>query len=88
MDNEIKNGLPENNAKEITKIIKYGSRIIGYEIENGHQLDKAAAIEMAKKGEIKGVTVGISSKGDEYLRSLSDDNEENNLRNLPTINVR
>lgn len=88
MNNEIKNELNKDNAKQITKVIKYGSKIMGYEIENGHQIGKAAAIEMAKNGEIKGVTVGISSKGDEYLRSLPDDNEENNLNNLPTINVR
>lgn len=84
----MKNEINKNNSKQITKVIKYGSKIMGYEIENGHQIGKAAAIEMAKKGEIKGVTVGISSKGDEYLRSLPDDNAENNLSNLPTINVR
>lgn len=79
---------PKNDAKEITGVIKYGSRIVGYEIENGHQLDKAAAVEMAKNGEIKGVAVSVSAKGDEYLRSLPDDNESNNLRNLPTIKIK
>ena len=48
MNNETKNDLNKENAKQITKVIKYGSKIMGYEIENGHQIGKAAAIEMAK----------------------------------------
>ena len=36
---------------------------------------------MAKMGEIAGVAVA-TNKGNEYLRSLPDDNENNNLGNL------
>lgn len=79
---------PNDDANEITGVIKYGSRIVGYEIQNGHQVDKAAAIEMAKNGELKGVAISVSAKGDEYLRSLPDDNESNNLSNLPTITIK
>lgn len=78
---------PKADAHEITKVVKHGSRIVGYELENGHQVDKFAAVEMAKNGEIKDVGVSVSSKGEEYLRSLPDDNESNNLRNLPTIKI-
>ena len=40
---------------------------------------------MAKMGEISGVAVA-SRKGNEYLRSLPDDKEDNKLGNLPSIN--
>ena len=39
---------------------------------------------MAKAGEIKGVGIA-HRKGSEYLKSLPDDTEENNLGNLPSI---
>ena len=39
---------------------------------------------MAKMGEIAGVAVA-TKKGNEYLRSLPDDDESNNLGNLPSI---
>jgi Protein of unknown function (DUF3892) len=40
---------------------------------------------MAKSGEIAGVSVSISRKGEEYLRSLPDQDENNNLSSLPTV---
>ena len=39
---------------------------------------------MTKSGKISGVVVAIN-KGNEYLRSLPDESEENNLGNLPSI---
>ena len=39
---------------------------------------------MAKNGKIVGVTVA-TNKVNEYLRSLTDDSEGNNLSNLPAI---
>ena len=43
-------------------------------------------ITLAKAGGINGVAVGVSKKGEEYLRSLPDQNENNNLSSLPTLN--
>jgi len=41
-------------------------------------------VELARQGDIKGV--GISSRnGNEYLKSLPDDTESNNLGSLPTV---
>ena len=60
-----KSSSPKTDAQQITKVVKHGSRIVGYELENGHQVDKFAAIAMAKNGEIKGVGVSVSSKGEE-----------------------
>lgn len=78
---------PKEDAQAITKIVKNGGLIVGYELESGHQVDKFSAIEMAKNGEIKGVGVSISKKGEEYLRSLPDGDESNNLSSLPIITI-
>lgn len=78
---------PKSDALEITGVVKHGSRIVGYELSNGHQIDKNAAVQMAKYGEIKGVGVSVSRKGEEYIRSLPDDNGSNNLSNLPVIAI-
>lgn len=46
-----------NNKLEISKLVKQGGRIVGYELSNGHQVDKHSAIEMTKSGEITNVTL-------------------------------
>ncbi|MEG1002084.1 DUF3892 domain-containing protein [Clostridium sp.] len=78
---------PKEDAEEITKVVKQGGRVVGYELSNGHQIDKNAAVQMAKDGEIKGVGVGVSKTGEEYVRSLPDDTEANNLSSLPVITI-
>ena len=78
---------PKSDALEITGVVKHGSRIVGYELSNGHQIDKNAAVQMAKDGEIKGVGVSVYKTGEEYVRSLPDDNESNNLSSLPVITI-
>lgn len=42
-------------------------------------------MELAKDGAISGVSVSTSRKGEEYLRSLRDDDESNNLSALPVV---
>ena len=58
--------------------------MVGYELSNGQRVTKDEGIQMAKMGEIAGVAVA-TNKGNEYLRSLPDENENNNLGNLPSI---
>lgn len=88
-------GLPKNinkivsegnsNAKSIQALIKESGEVTGYELSNGERISKNQGIEMARKGEISGVGVSVSKNGDEYLRSLPDQDENNNLSSLPTI---
>ncbi|WP_253199674.1 DUF3892 domain-containing protein [Clostridium gasigenes] len=77
---------PDSEAMEITKLVKNSGDVTGYELSNGEKISKEQGVQMAKEGHIAGVAVGISRKGEEYLRSLPDDNEENNLSALPSIN--
>ena len=76
---------PNNNAQSITAVVKESGEIVGYELSNGERISKEQGVQMAKEGQIKGVAVGVSKKGEEYLRSLPDQNENNNLSSLPTV---
>ena len=75
---------PNEDAKNVTGLVKEGGRVAGYQLSDGRVVDKEEGVKLAKEGGIKGV--GVSSrKGNEYLKSLPDDNENNNLGNLPSI---
>jgi hypothetical protein len=69
----------------IVAIMKHSGEITGYELSNGEKITKERGVELAKTGSITGVSVSTSRKGEEYLRSLRDDDESNNLSALPII---
>jgi len=72
------------DAKTIVGLKKDGGRVTGYKLSDGQIIDKDAAVALAKNGGIAGV--GISTRdGNEYLKSLPDDTEDNNLSHLPTV---
>ncbi|MBQ4641708.1 MAG: DUF3892 domain-containing protein [Oscillospiraceae bacterium] len=75
---------PNANAKRIVGLIKEGGRITGYQLSDSTAVSKQQAVDMAKQGQIAGV--GIAHRGDtEYLKSIPDGRENNNLSNLPSI---
>ena len=75
---------PGPNAKRVTGLVKEGGRITGYQLSDGGLVSKPEAVSMAKQGMIAGV--GIAHRGDtEYLRSLPNGNENDNLSNLPAV---
>lgn len=76
---------PNSNAQSIRALIKKSGEIIGYELLNGERISKEEGVQMAKSGQISGVAVAVSRKGEEYLRSLPDQDENNNLSSLPTV---
>ena len=74
----------KSDAKKITALVKKSGKVTGYKLSNGEIVDKPAAVIMAKDGEISGV--GIAHRGDtEYLKSIPDGSESNNLSSLPTV---
>lgn len=76
--------IANDDAKAITALVKDNGRVIGYQLSDGRILTKDEAIQAAKNGDIAGV--GISERrGTEYLKSLPDGTESNNLSNLPSI---
>lgn len=78
--------IPEakSDAKDIVGLVKSSGRITGYQLSDGSTVSKENGVEMAKNGEIKGVGIA-HRKGNEYLKSLPDEEEGNNLSNLPSV---
>ena len=76
--------VPKSDAKEIVGLVRDNGKIDGYQLSDHSTVSKAEGVRMAKDGEIKGV--GIAHRGDtEYLKSIPDDSENNNLGNLPSV---
>lgn len=74
-------------AHQITKLIKSGGQVVGYELESGVHVSVQQAIDMAKHNQLEHVGVSTSKDGSEYIRSLADGDESNNLGNLPSISA-
>lgn len=75
---------PNTDAKEIVGLVKQSGRITGYQLSSGETVSKEEGVAMAKAGEIQGV--GVAHRNDtEYLKSLPDSSENNNLGNLPSV---
>ena len=75
--------VPNKDAKNISKLIKKSGKITGYKLDDGTILSKSQGVAVAKQGGIKGVAIATRN-GTEYLRSLPDGKENNNLSNLPS----
>jgi hypothetical protein len=75
---------PNADAQRITALKKDGGHVTGYQLSDGRIIGKPEAVMLAKQGGIQGV--GISNRnGNEYLKSIPDETENNNLSNLPSI---
>ena len=88
----VKNTLDQipnakSDAKRITGLVKENGRVTGYQLSDNSIVGKPQAVQMAKQGEIAGV--GVAHRGDnEYLKSIPNDNENDNLGNLPAVSER
>lgn len=80
--------IPQANpdAKQIVGLVKEHGRITGYQLSDNTIVRKQQAVNMAKQGQISGV--GIAHRNDtEYLKSIPNGNENDNLGNLPSISA-
>ncbi|MEM1486038.1 DUF3892 domain-containing protein [Oscillospiraceae bacterium PP1C4] len=75
---------PNADAKQIVALVKKGGRVSGYQLSDGRVVDKNEGVQLAKQGGIQGVGIA-TRKGNEYLKSLPDASENNNLSNLPSV---
>lgn len=75
---------PSANAKEITGLVKQGGKVTGYQLSDDRIVDKEEGVALAKAGEIAGVGIA-HRKGTEYLKSIPDGTDDNNLSHLPTV---
>ena len=83
----IMNPVPNKDAKSISKLIRNNGKISGYQLSDGTILSKSEGVALAKQGGIRGVAIARRN-GSEYLRSLPDRSESNNLGDLPSTSVR
>ena len=83
----IMNPVPNKDAKSISKLIRNNGKITGHQLSDGTILSKSEGVALAKQGGIRGVAIA-SRNGSEYLRSLPDGSESNNLGDLPSTSVR
>lgn len=75
---------PKADAKQIVALVKESGKVTGYQLSDGQTISREKGVEMARQGDIKDVGVA-TNKGTEYLKSLPDGDENNNLGNLPSI---
>lgn len=76
---------PAADAVSITGLVKKSGRISGYQLSDNRIVSREEGVALAKNGQIKGV--GVAHNGDtEYLKSIPDESESNNLSSLPTVN--
>ena len=90
--NSVKNTLDQiptasSNAKKIIALVKQSGKITGYKLSDGSIISKFEAVSMAKQGQIAGVGIA-HRKNNEYLKSIPDSSENNNLANLPTVSIK
>lgn len=72
------------NAKRIVGLVKEGGRITGYQLSDNTIVEKQQAVNMAKQGQIADVAIA-HRKDTEYLKSVPNGNENDNLGNLPSV---
>lgn len=88
----VKNTLDQipqarSDAKRIVGLVKQSGRVTGYKMSDDSIVSKSQAVTMAKQGQIAGV--GIAHRKDnEYLKSIPDGSENNNLGNLPSVSMK
>ena len=69
-------------VQKITTIKNSSGEITHYVLDNGEKLEKSEGVNRAKNGEIEGVIIAHSKKGEEYLRTKPDGSQGNNLSSL------
>ena len=75
---------PRDGARRITALVRENGRVTGYVLSDGQTLNKHDGVELAKHGGILGV--GVATRhGGEYLKSLPDADDGNNLGSLPSV---
>ena len=76
--------VPDADAFSITGLVKESGKTRGYQLSDGRRITREEGVRMARDHKIRGVAVAVKN-GTEYLRTLPDGSEANNLGSLPTV---
>lgn len=77
---------PASDALSITGLVKSSGRISGYQLSDEQIVSREEGVSLAKAGKLKGVGIA-HNKDTEYLKSIPDGSENNNLSSLPTVKI-
>jgi hypothetical protein len=72
------------DALKITGLVKSDGTVTGYQLSDGRIVSRESGVELAKENKIQGVGVA-HNKDTEYLKSIPDGTQDNNLSHLPTV---
>ena len=72
------------DALKITGLVKSGGTVTGYQLSDGRIVSRKSGVELAKENQIQGVGIA-HNKDTEYLKSIPDGTQDNNLSHLPTV---
>lgn len=75
---------PSSDAVSITGLVKSKGRISGYQLSDDRIVSREEGVSLARSGKIRGVGIA-HNKDTEYLKSIPDGSEDNNLSSLPTV---
>lgn len=75
---------PTPDAVKITALVKSSGSVTGYQLSDGRIVSREEGVALAKDNQIQGVGVA-HKKTTEYLKSIPDGTEDNNLSHLPTV---
>ena len=72
------------NAKRIVGLVKENGRVTGYKLSDETFVQKEEAVQMAKQGQISGVSIAHRGNN-QYLKAVPNGQENDNLGNLPSF---
>lgn len=75
---------PKEDAVTITGLVKEQGRVSGYQLSDDRIVSRSEGVALARSGKIRGVGIA-HNKNTEYLKSIPDGSEDNNLSSLPTV---
>lgn len=75
---------PKEDAVTITGLVKEQGRVSGYQLSDNRIVSRSEGVALTRSGEIRGVGIA-HNKNTEYLKSIPDETENNNLSSLPTV---
>ena len=78
---------PNTDAQRIVAMVKDSGKVAGYKLSDGRIVSREEGVSLARQGGIIGVGIA-TNQGTEYLKSLPDNSEDNNLGNLPSVSMK
>ncbi|KRQ86759.1 hypothetical protein ABG79_01511 [Caloramator mitchellensis] len=71
---------------KIVKVLRDNDgRVISYELNSGQIVSQNEAVDMVKRGDIKGAILGVDEYGHPTIHSVLGSNRFDDVKNLPEV---